>query len=35
MKFQDFVDAVARVSGRWAVINELPESPRRTQRAAE
>jgi two-component system response regulator len=34
MKFQDFVDAVKRVSGFWAVINELPESRRRTERAA-
>jgi DNA-binding response OmpR family regulator len=35
MKFQDFVDAVTRVSGFWAVINELPASPRRAAQAAE
>jgi len=35
MKFQDFVDAVTRVSGFWAVINELPASPRRSAQAAE
>jgi two-component system, response regulator len=35
MKFQDFVDAVKRVSGFWAVLNELPESPRGAARTAE
>lgn len=34
MKFQDFVDAVKQVSRFWAVINELPEGPRRAERAA-
>jgi two-component system response regulator len=32
MKFQDFVDAVHRVSGFWAGINEIPESRRRSER---
>jgi two-component system response regulator len=29
MKFQDFVEAVKQVSGFWAVLNEVPQSPRR------
>jgi two-component system response regulator len=33
MKFQQFVDAVKRVSGFWAVINEVPERRRRTEQA--
>jgi DNA-binding NarL/FixJ family response regulator len=31
MKFQDFVEAVKQVSGFWAVINEVPESLRRSE----
>jgi len=30
MKFQDFVEAVKKVSGFWAVMNEVPESLRRS-----
>jgi CheY-like chemotaxis protein len=33
MKFQDFVEAVQRVGGFWAVINEVPERRRRAERA--
>jgi CheY-like chemotaxis protein len=31
MKFQDFVDAVKKVSGFWAVLNEVPESLHRNE----
>jgi two-component system response regulator len=31
MKFQDFVEAVKQVSGFWAMINEVPESLRRSE----
>ena len=33
MKFQDFVEAVKQVGGFWAVINEVPESLRRSEGA--
>jgi CheY-like chemotaxis protein len=31
LKFQDFVEAVKQVSGFWAVLNEVPERPRRSE----
>jgi CheY-like chemotaxis protein len=31
MKFQDFIEAVKQVSRFWAVINELPETPHRSE----
>ena len=31
LKFLDFVDAVAQVSGFWAVLNEVPERLRRSE----
>jgi hypothetical protein len=35
MKCHDVVDAVKRVSGFWAAINELPKSRGRAERAAD
>jgi two-component system, response regulator len=32
LKFQDFVDAVKKVGGFWALINEVPADPARSER---